>query len=119
MKQNYLPYLVLQYLNSIITYLKQYSFSKILNIKISALLLLLMPALQSNVFVQTAQNVTIPFNITIYNAPRWTMDLKNGSIATAFLPMRVYRRQLMEELLWKTPAHLDCCDDIFVMPHTY
>lgn len=61
----------------------------------------------------------IPVYLTMWNAPKWTMDLRNGGIATGFfanagIPASAYGGA---STFWKTPAQLDCCDDIFVMPH--
>ena len=56
---------------------------------------------------------------TIYYAPNWTMDKANGTIvanyfANAGIPASAYGG---DSANWKTPAELNACDDIFVMPH--
>lgn len=56
---------------------------------------------------------------TIYYAPNWTMDKQNGLIATNYfanagIPASAYGG---DSTNWKTPAQLNACDDIFVMPH--
>jgi hypothetical protein len=65
-----------------------------------------------------------PFVVDIFMvlkfAPRWTMDKDNGSIAVGFfnnagIPSSAYGGS--SSLGWKTPAQLDACDDLFVMPH--
>jgi len=57
---------------------------------------------------------------TFYNAPRWTMDQQNGSLAVPYftnagIPATAYGGSIPAG--WKTPAQLGACDDIFVMPH--
>lgn len=69
--------------------------------------------------ITTSSPVTVPIFYSFQNVPRWTMDLRNGSIATGFftnagIPASAYGGA---STFWKTPAQLDCCDDIFVMPH--
>ncbi len=62
----------------------------------------------------------VPVHITFTSAPNWTMDQKNGKIAqnyfdNAGIPASAYGGA--NSSLWKDPVELDCCDDIFVMPH--
>ncbi len=69
--------------------------------------------------VTTTSPVTVPVYLTFWNVPKWTMDKQNGSIATAFftnagIPASAYGGS---STFWKIPADLNCCDDIFVMPH--
>lgn len=69
--------------------------------------------------ITTTSPVTVPVYLTFQEVPRWTMDLKNGGIATVFftnagIPASAYGGS---SKYWKTPAMLDCCDDVFVMPH--
>lgn len=69
--------------------------------------------------VTTTSPVTVPVYTTFWNMPKWTLDFQNGSIATTFfanagIPASAYGGASSN---WKTPAQLDCCDDIFVMPH--
>lgn len=42
--------------------------------------------LYKEVGVTTTSPVTVPVYLTFYTAPRWTMDLKNGSVTTTFFP---------------------------------
>jgi hypothetical protein len=68
----------------------------------------------------TVSPVTVPVYLTFNNVPSWTLDKKNGSIAVTFfnnagIPSTAYGGT--SSTLWKDPAELDCCDDIFVMPH--
>jgi len=70
--------------------------------------------------VTTTSPVTVPAYRTIWYVPRWTMDKQNGSIAVNFfnnagIPSTAYGGASSTD--WETPAQLDCCDDIFVMPH--
>lgn len=56
----------------------------------------------------------------IRSAPKWTLDEKNGDIAQRYLnragiPSKAYGGTSSSG--WKTPAQLNCCDDLFVMPH--
>jgi len=71
--------------------------------------------------ITTTTPVTVPVYLTFLNTPKWTMDLQNGKIAVSFfsyagIPASAYGEA---STFWKTPAQLDCCDDIFVMPPTY
>jgi hypothetical protein len=56
---------------------------------------------------------------TIYYAPNWTMDKANGTLVTNYfanagIPSSAYGG---DSANWKTPADLNACDDIFVLPH--
>lgn len=77
---------------------------------------------QGVVGATTVSSLTIPvfkaFNIR--NVPRWTMDKQNGSLAVPYfvnagIPPSAYGGSSSAN--WKNPADLDCCDDLFVMPH--
>lgn len=62
----------------------------------------------------TTSPLTINVYETLASVPRWTLDLKNGAIARAYLdnaliPATAYN--------FKEPQLLNCCDDIFAMPH--
>jgi len=67
-----------------------------------------------------------PFVVPVYatydlrTTPRWTLDQQNGSIATGYfvnagIPASAHGGSSSSG--WETPAMLDCCDDLFVMPH--
>lgn len=66
--------------------------------------------------------VTVPY-YTAYNlqtVPRWTLDKANGSIAAGYfvnagIPPSAHGGSSSTN--WKNPADLNCCDDLFVMPH--
>lgn len=67
---------------------------------------------------------TAPITVSIYtrllNVPRWTLDQQNGKIAIPFftnagIPATAYGGSSSTN--WKLPANLNCCDDVFVMPH--
>jgi len=69
--------------------------------------------------VTTTSPVIVPVYLTFLSAPRWTMDLQNGSLvvpyfANAGIPASAYGGASTN---WKTPDQLDCCDDIFAMAH--
>lgn len=56
---------------------------------------------------------------TISYVPKWTLDKFNGMVAVDYfvnagIPSTAYGG---DSSAWKTPAQLDACDDIFVMPH--
>lgn len=62
----------------------------------------------------TNSDLSVTVTQTIKFVPKWVMDKTNGSIGVAFLnsagiPASAYT--------FKTPAQLDACDDIFVLPH--
>lgn len=67
-----------------------------------------------------------PFTVPVFatydlrTTPRWTLDQQNGSIATGYfvnagIPPSAHGGS--SSAGWKTPAMLNCCDDLFVMPH--
>ena len=67
-----------------------------------------------------------PFTVPVFatydlrTTPRWTLDQQNGAIATGYfvnagIPASAHGGSSSSG--WKTPAMLDCCDDLFVMPH--
>lgn len=70
--------------------------------------------------VTTTSAITVPVHTTFHSAPRWTLDQNNGSIAVTFftragIPSSAYGGSSSSN--WKLPSQLNCCDDIFVMPH--
>jgi hypothetical protein len=70
--------------------------------------------------VTTTTSITVPVFTTLYAPPNWTLDKDNGSIAADFfvdagIPPTAHGGSSSN--LWKLPAELDCCDDLFVMPH--
>ncbi|MDH3243180.1 MAG: Ig-like domain-containing protein, partial [Saprospiraceae bacterium] len=69
---------------------------------------------QGVIGVTTNQAILIPVCDTIQHVPIWTLDQQNGSIAEKYLlragiPSDAYN--------WKLPSELDCCIDLFAMPH--
>lgn len=75
---------------------------------------------QGVVGATTVSSLTVPLFETIRFAPRWTLDQQNGSIATGYfvnagIPASAHGGSSSSG--WDLPASLDCCDDIFVMPH--
>lgn len=72
----------------------------------------LFPGVISGVY--TTSPLTVNVTITLKYIPRWTFDFDNGNIAQGYLtnagiPITGYPM--------KTPAQLNDCDDLFVMPH--
>lgn len=54
------------------------------------------------------------------NVPRWTLDKQNGLLAVPYfenagIPSSAHGGSSQSG--WKLPAELDCCDDLFVLPH--
>ena len=62
----------------------------------------------------TTSSITVPVAQTIRVMPRWTMDDQNGGIAIDYLENAGIPTSSFNE---KDPQDLDCCDDLFVMPH--
>lgn len=64
--------------------------------------------------------LTLPVNVILRAAPRWTLDKKNGSIAAKYfvnasIPSSAHGGSSSSG--WKDPAQLGACDDVFAMPH--
>ena len=62
----------------------------------------------------TTADFTAPVARVLNHSVRWTLDQQNGQIAEKYLieaeiPASAYD--------WTLPGQLDCCQDIFVMPH--
>ncbi len=54
------------------------------------------------------------------NVPRWTLDKRNGKLAVEYflnagIPATAFGG--LDGAGWKDPSELDCCDDLFVLPH--
>ncbi|HNW90698.1 MAG TPA: SprB repeat-containing protein [Bacteroidales bacterium] len=70
--------------------------------------------------VTTTSDVTVPLFCTFWNAPNWTMDLQNGQLYTpAFTYAKIPGEAFggYDKSGWKLPSQLNCCDDVFAMPH--
>lgn len=70
--------------------------------------------------ITTTESVTVPLYMTFNNAPNWTLDFQNGTIAVNFfnyagIPSSAYGGS--SKTSWKAPSQLGFCDDMFVMPH--
>jgi len=71
----------------------------------------------------TVSSITVPIDPTygtLRNVPRWTLDKKNGKLAVEYfmnagIPQDAYGGN--NGAGWKNPSELDCCDDLFVLPH--
>ncbi len=66
----------------------------------------------------TTSPLTVNVTYTLKHAPSWTLDTQNGNIAAGFftragIPASAYGGSSGS----KTPAQLNSCDDIYVMPH--
>lgn len=64
--------------------------------------------------ITTTSPLTVNVTYTLTTAPKWTLDFQNGQIAAGFfaaagIPAAAYDT--------KTPAQLNGCDEIYVMPH--
>lgn len=75
---------------------------------------------QGVVGATTVSPVTIPYYEKLRSAPNWTLDKKNGSIAAGYfvrasIPATAHGGSSSNN--WKDPGELNCCDDIFAMPH--
>jgi uncharacterized repeat protein (TIGR01451 family) len=69
---------------------------------------------QGVVGLTTDSDFPAPVNRTINYSMNWTLDLQNGAIAEKYLiaagiPSTAYN--------WTLPGDLNCCNDVFVMPH--
>jgi hypothetical protein len=75
---------------------------------------------QGVVGVTTTSAITVPVFLDIRVMPRWTMDAQNGGIAIGYLEEAGIPTDENDPFVAfneKDPLTLDCCDDIFVMPH--
>ena len=66
--------------------------------------------------VTTYNSVTVPVNRVINYSMNWTLDHENGQIAQKYLeeaeiPSSAYN--------WTKPEDLNCCNDVFLMPHAH
>ena len=69
---------------------------------------------QGVVGATTVSPISVDVYTTIKVMPIWTLDDQNGTIAQGFLqnagiPSTAYN--------WLAPASLNCCNDLFIMPH--
>jgi hypothetical protein len=68
----------------------------------------------------TVSDITVPFFQRLNSYPRWALDKAKGSIAVPYftkagIPPAAYGGS--SSTTWPNPADLDCCTDLFVMPH--
>ncbi len=75
---------------------------------------------QGVVGITTTSPITVPVYTTLTFVPRWTLDKKNGAIAVDFfanagIPATAHGGSIPSG--WVDPQALDCCTDLFVMPH--
>jgi hypothetical protein len=62
----------------------------------------------------------VPVYLTFTWVPVWVLDKQNGSLAVPYfanagIPASAHGGSSSNA--WKLPSTLDCCDDLFVMPH--
>jgi hypothetical protein len=62
----------------------------------------------------TVSPVVVPVYTTINYYMTWTLDAQNGKIAQAFLQSA---EMPIESYQFKEPDSLNCCNDLYVMPH--
>jgi len=69
----------------------------------------------------TTSPITVPVEVTLRAMPVWTLDADNGGIAEGYI-----ENAEIPEICpvtgkpnydWEDPQLLDCCNDIFMMPH--
>ncbi len=75
---------------------------------------------QGVVGATTTADLQLPVRITFLNVPRWTLDKQNGKLVVPYfvnagIPASAHGGASSSG--WKNPSQLDCCDDLFVMPH--
>ena len=64
--------------------------------------------------ITTAYSISLNVTMTLRAAPYWAMDAQNGYIAIRFLQ----RAEIPStSYYYRTPATLNNCDDLYVMPH--
>ncbi len=64
--------------------------------------------------VTTNMPITVPVERTLTHSLQWTLDDKNGKIGEKYLEMGGIPSTAYD---FVEPANLDCCSDIFVIPH--
>lgn len=75
---------------------------------------------QGVVGVTTTAPITVPVYTTLTFVPRWTLDEQNGSIALDFFSLAGIPATAhggTSPTGWTDPKALNCCTDLFVMPH--
>lgn len=75
---------------------------------------------QGVVGATTVSVINVPVYRTLSNVPRWTLDKRNGQLAVPYfanagIPAAAHGGTSSSG--WKDPVELDCCDDLFVLPH--
>jgi len=71
----------------------------------------------------TVSSITVPIDPiygTLRNVPRWTLDKKNGKLAVEYFLNAGIPQDAFGGITgsgWKDPSQLNCCDDLFVLPH--
>ena len=69
----------------------------------------------------TTSPITVPVHTILQRMPRWTLDDQNGYIAEGYIENALIPQQdavtLRYNYNWEDPQLLNCCNDIFAMPH--
>ena len=68
----------------------------------------------------TVSDITVPFYRRLTSYPRWALDKDKGSLAVPYftkagIPSPAYGGPTSSN--WPSPSALDCCTDLFIMPH--
>jgi len=68
----------------------------------------------------TLSEINVPVYRILSNVPRWTLDKRNGKLALPYfanagIPSSAHGGS--SDSGWKDPVELDCCDDLFILPH--
>lgn len=69
---------------------------------------------QGVIGTSTVSTINAEVFTTFYFMPIWTLDAQNGSIAEGYLKNALIPSSAYN---WLAPSLLNCCNDIFVMPH--
>jgi Bacterial Ig domain/Bacterial cadherin-like domain len=73
---------------------------------------------QGVIGVTTTSSLAVNVTYTLTTVPRWTFDGANGSIAQGYLTNAgITLTAFPGAYNFKSAALLDCCDDLFVLPH--
>jgi hypothetical protein len=78
---------------------------------------------QGVVGATTVSDINVPVHPkygVLNNVPRWTLDKSNGKVALPYfanagIPPDAHGGTSSSN--WKNPAELNCCDDLYVIPH--
>ncbi|MEL6923479.1 MAG: Ig-like domain-containing protein, partial [Bacteroidota bacterium] len=63
---------------------------------------------------KTVSDISVQVRKTINYTIHWTLDQDNGSIAEDFIQLANIPSTAYD---WRLPNEIDCCNDVFVLPH--